>query len=307
MQKEFNEALLELRTLRDLLRFGVTHFTKAQLYFGHGTDNAWDEMIALAFYVLNLPHSLFPEVLDTRLTLAERKSILAMMSQRIKTRKPLPYLTHEAYFAGLSFYVDERVLIPRSPIAELIEKHFSPWMEEDRVQNILDMGTGSGCIAIACAFAFTLAYVDAVDISPEALAVARHNVTQYHLTDRVFLYESDLFTHLKGKSYDIIIANPPYVSMEEMGTLPPEYAHEPKEALAAGKDGLLYARRLLKEAVLHLENHGILILEVGQSAKALEEAYPEVPFLWLEFTRGGDGVLLLTRSQLMEYLPMLAD
>lgn len=291
----------ELKTIRDFIRFATSQFNEAALYYGHGTDNAWDEAIALILHSLHLPHDIDRSMLAANLTLQEREHLLALIEKRVKNRVPVPYLTHEAWFAGLSFYVDERVLIPRSPIAELIEQQFLPWIEEDRVHRILDLCTGSGCIAIACAQAFPDAEVDASDISPDALAVAKINVLRHGLEDRVHLHESNLFAQLPKARYDIIVSNPPYVSAAEMDALPTEYRHEPALGLAAGQDGLDIVTTMLKQARDYLQPHGLLIVEVGNSEVALSEQFAQVPFTWLEFQRGGGGVFLLTAKQVEDY------
>lgn len=288
----------ELQTIRDFLRYATSRFNAAGLYYGHGTDNAWDEAIALILHRLYLPHDIHPAVLDAHLTQAERTALLELIEKRAVDRIPVPYLTHEAWFAGMSFYVDERVLIPRSPLAELIENHFKPWVFPSEVEAILDLCTGSGCIAIACAKAFPDADVDASDISNEALAVAKINLARYSLDDRIHLYKADLFNGLPQKKYDIIVSNPPYVSAEEMSTLPAEYLHEPKQGLAAGVDGLDFADRILHDARHYLKPHGILVVEVGNSETALAEKFTNIPFTWVEFERGGGGVFLLTAAQL---------
>ena len=288
----------ELQTIRDFLRYATSRFNEAGLYFGHGTDNAWDEAIALVLHTLHLPLDINPAVLDAHLIESERSTLLNLIDKRVTKRIPVLYLTHEGWFSGMSFYVDERVLIPRSPIAELIENQFKPWISPDDVNNLLDLCTGSGCIAIACAKAFPEAEVDASDISAEALAVAKINVLRHNVEDQVHLYESDLFKGLPSKKYDIIVSNPPYVSLEEMSALPAEYLHEPTSGLSAGKQGLDFAARILKEAHRYLSPQGILIVEVGNSEIALAETYPEIPFTWLEFERGGGGVFLLTAKQL---------
>lgn len=289
----------DLLTIRDFLRYAVSRFQEAKIFYGHGTANAADEALSLIFHTLHLPHDTQSALLDARLTKSEREALTHLIERRVKDRIPVPYLTHEAWFAGLSFYVDERVLIPRSPIAELIEQHFNPWIHSDEVHDILDLCTGSGCIAIACAQYFPDALVDATDISQDALAVAKKNILRHEMEDQIHLFESDLFNLLPNKKYDIIVSNPPYVDAEEMKILPEEYHHEPKTGLAAGPLGLDFVERILKEAPRFLKPDGILIVEVGNSEFALAEKYPEVPFTWLEFERGGGGVFLLTRKQLV--------
>lgn len=300
LDSTIDEAVIELSTLRDMLRTAVSHFYAANLYYGHGTENAWDEAVALVLHILHLPPDINPQIIDARLTISERRKIARLIMRRIKERIPVAYLTHEAWFAGLPFYVDQRVLIPRSPLAELIEQNFAPWVAIDKVTRLLDLCTGSGCIAIACALAFPHIQVDAVDISADALAVAKMNVERHQTDEQVQLLQSDLFKGLKGERYDIIISNPPYVSTEEMAQLPPEYHHEPVLGLAAGSEGLDFAVRILREAHQHLTDNGILIVEVGNSESALISRYPQIPFTWLEFQRGGGGVFLLTAEQLRQ-------
>lgn len=287
----------DLKTIRDYIRLAISRFNAEGLYYGHGTDNAWDEAIALVLHTLHLPHDINPTVLDANLTQDERTHLLQLITERVEKRIPVPYLTQEAWFADMSFYVDERVLIPRSPLAELIENHFQPWVVAEEVNNILDLCTGSGCIAIACAKQFSEAEIDASDVSKDALAVAKINLLRHNVEDQVHLYESDLFSMLPKKKYDIIVSNPPYVSTEEMFELPAEYQHEPTLALTAGKQGLDFAMRILHQAGSYLTEHGILVVEVGNSETALIEALPNVPFTWLEFERGGGGVFLLTAEQ----------
>lgn len=291
----------DLITIRDYLRIATSRFNAAGLYYGHGTDNAWDEAIALVLHTLHLPHDIHPGVLDARLTREERTLVTALIDARIEKRIPVPYLTHEAWFCGMPFYVDERVLIPRSPIAELIENRFQPWIDPEQVTSILDLCSGSGCIAIACAKAFPDAAVNASDISADALAVAKINALRHAVLDRVTLIESDLYSRLPETRYDIIVSNPPYVSTQEMFDLPEEYKHEPEQALTAGTNGLDFAMRILRDACDYLNPGGILVVEVGNSEYALSEHYPDVPFTWLEFQRGGGGVFMLTAEQLLEH------
>ena len=301
MTQHFPEALASLSTVRDFIRWAASRFAESKLIYGHGTASALDDAAALVLHTLHMPYNLSEFYLQSALTPSEKQAVVNMIERRISERKPTAYLTHESIFAGLSFYVDERVLVPRSPIAELIEQRFSPWIEEDQVERILDLCTGSGCIAIACAYAFPEAEVDAVDKSPDALAVATINVEKHHLRDEIELYESDLFEGLPDAQYDIIVSNPPYVALAEWQQLAPEFHAEPEMGFVAGQTGLDIVIRILVEAKDYLSPLGILVVEVGSSAEMLQQRLPDVPFYWLEFERGGDGVFLLTAEQVGEY------
>ncbi len=295
-----------LQTILDFLRWGISQMNANTAYFGHGTDNSEDDAMLLLSDTLHLPYPIKSKYLAAKLTEEEKERIFHLFEKRIKEKIPVPYLIHKAWFCGLEFYVDERVLIPRSPIAELIEQQFFPWIGSSLVENILDLCTGSACIAIACAHAFPDACVDAVDICPNALAVAAKNIQIHECEQNVTLWQSDLFQALPPKrGYDIIVSNPPYVSAEEMDTLPPEYHHEPTHALIAqpgSLDGLEIVDKILKKASQYLSPHGILIVEVGNAEQALLDKYPDVPFLWLEFARGGTGVFLLTAQQCQDII-----
>ena len=296
------EIANDLVTLRDLIRWGTSQFNAAELSFVQGMPTAIDEAVYLCLSALHLPPDFSVDYFDCVLTMDERLHVLSMFQQRIEQHKPAAYITNEAWFAGLSFYVDERVLIPRSPIAEMIHQQFSLWIDPDQVNNILDLCTGSGCIAIACAYAFDHAMVDASDISADALAVAEINRRDHGLEDRVQLLESDLFESIPGKRYDIIVSNPPYVSLQEMAELPAEFEFEPgASALAAGETGMDIVLPMLLQARDYLTDDGILVVEVGYSKPALEALLPEVPFFWVDFEFGGEGVFVLTANQLDTY------
>ena len=289
----------DLLTVRDWIRWGSTEFSKADLFYGHGTDNPWDEAIQLVLWVTRMPWERLEHIVDTRLTGDEKQQLLDLYQQRIEQRLPAAYLTGTAYFAGLEFIVNRNVLVPRSPIAELIEQGFQPWLTEEPLR-ILDLCTGSGCIGIACAVAFPGAMVDLSDISSEALEIATANVEKHELQDQVSVVQSDLFSRLDHQ-YDLIVTNPPYVDAEDMKNLPQEFLVEPKLALESGDDGLDFTRRLLREAEEHLTENGLLVVEVGNSWLALEEAFPSVPFTWLELEQGGHGVFVMTKAQLCEF------
>ncbi len=296
----------ELVTIRDLIRWGASGFNAAGLSFGHGTDNAFDEARVLLAHALHLPFDFADDYLAARLTASERAAVAGLFARRVESRKPAAYLTGEAWFAGLPFAVDERVLVPRSPLAEWIERGFSPWLEPDGVERILDLCTGSGCIAIACAMHFDNAEVDAVELSADALEVARANIARHELDEWVHLFHSDLFAALPESRYQLIISNPPYVSEAELRSLAPEYGHEPEIGLLAGKEGLEVVVRILAQAADFLSDEGILVIEVGNSEALLCDCFPEVPFTWLEFERGGHGVLLLDAAQARTYQPVFA-
>ena len=285
-------------TVEQLIHYGTLLFEQSELWFGHGTDNAFDEAAELVFFGAGLRHEDAADAYNRQLAAAERAAVLALFERRIRERIPAAYLTHRMWFAGHEFYVDERVLVPRSPIAELIDARFQPWIAPSNVRRILDVGTGSGCIAIASALAMPSVHVDASDISADALAVTEINIAKHRLQQRVRAIRSDVFDGLPGERYDVIVSNPPYVGDAEMADLPSEYRHEPVGGLHSGVDGLDVVRRILRGAAAHLHPHGILIVEVGNSEEALLEAFPQVPFTWLAFERGGDGVFLLTVEQL---------
>ncbi|MGV3346967.1 50S ribosomal protein L3 N(5)-glutamine methyltransferase [Enterobacteriaceae bacterium LUAb1] len=300
MDKIFvDEAVSELHTIQDMLRWTVSRFNAASLWYGHGTDNPWDEALQLILPSLWLPIDIPEHMYSARLTASERQCIIERVIRRVDERIPVAYITNKAWFCGHEFYVDERVLVPRSPIAELINDRFSALLPYEP-QHILDMCTGSACIAIACALAFPAAEVDAVDISDDVLQVAEQNIEAHGLSHQVTPMRADLFRGMTQLPYDVIVTNPPYVDAEDMLDLPHEYRHEPELGLAAGSDGLKLVRRILACAADYLSEDGILICEVGNSMVHIMNQYPDVPFNWLEFTNGGDGVFALTRQQLID-------
>ncbi len=295
----FSEASASLKTLRDCLRFAVSRFNEGKLFFGHGSENAYDEAVYLILHTLHLPLDELEPFLDARITQSEVYAVLNVIEKRVEQRVPAAYLTNQAWLGDLSFYVDERVIVPRSFIAELLREQLFPWVENpNEIVSVLDMCTGSGCLAILAAHAFPFAAIEASDISPDALDVAQYNVTDYELDDRIDLVESDLFAGLRGKRYDIIISNPPYVDAPSVSELPPEYKHEPKLALGSGKDGLDATRVILEQAANHLTDNGILVVEIGHNRDVLEAAYPDLPFTWLNVSAGDEFVFLLHKNDL---------
>ncbi|MDN0123663.1 50S ribosomal protein L3 N(5)-glutamine methyltransferase [Yersinia aleksiciae] len=303
MDKIFvDEAVNELHTIQDMLRWAVSRFNAANIFYGHGTDNPWDEAVQLVFPSLFLPIDTPEDMRSARLTSSERHRIVERVIRRVNERIPVAYLTNKAWFCDMEYYVDERVLVPRSPIGELINNRFDGLIRH-QPKHILDMCTGSGCIAIACAYAFPEAEVDAVDISNDVLAVTEHNIEQHLMEHQVTPIRSDLFRDLPPIKYDLIVTNPPYVDADDMADLPQEFRFEPELGLAAGSDGLKLARRILACAPDFLQDDGVLICEVGNSMVHLMDQYPDVPFTWLEFDNGGDGVFMLTKQQLIDCAP----
>lgn len=289
----------ELISVRDYLRLAVSRFTAAGLFFGHGSDNAWDEAVYLTLHTLNLPLDRLEPFLDARLLPHERAALLDVYRRRCEDRLPAAYLTREAWLGEHRFYVDERVIVPRSFIAELLDEQLAPWVNDPwACRAVLDLCTGSGCLAILAALAFPHARVDAIDLSAEALSVAERNVADYGLDERIELIRSDAFAGVRGRRYDLIIANPPYVKAESVAELPPEYRHEPALALGSGEDGLDFTRIILDEAKEHLTDNGILVVEIGHNRDALEATYPHLPFTWLETAGGEDFVFLLHAADL---------
>ena len=295
----YTHAQNELTTVRDLLRFAVSRFNEAGVFFGHGSENAWDEAVYLVLHTLHLPIDNLTPFIDARLTIEERGQVLGVIERRIKERLPAAYLTNEAWLGDYRFYVDQRVIVPRSHIAELLREQLGPWIDDPwAVGRVLDLCTGSGCLAILAAHAFPEAGIDALDLSPDALAVARRNVADYALENRIELIESDAFAGIAGRTYDVIISNPPYVNAESMATLPEEYRREPEMALGSGEDGLDFTRVILREAAAHLNPGGLLVVEIGHNRDALEAAYPDTAFIWLDTSAGDRFVFLLRREDL---------
>ena len=301
------DAVAELVTIRDFIRFTVSCLRSADVHVGHGTEDHFAEATALIMQSLSLQWSADAEILDAKLLRSEKQAIVDLLDKRINERTPLGYLLNLSYFCGHPFYVDERVLIPRSPIAELIEDRFAQWLENEP-QRILDLCTGSGCIAIALAYVYPDAIIDAADISLDALSVAAVNVEHHQVAaENVNLIESDLFSKLPNQRYDLIVSNPPYVDAEDMADLPEEYQREPELALAAGVDGLDIVRKILADAADCLTEDGLLVVEVGNSEWALAQSFPEVEFDWVEFKRGGSGVFVLTAQQCRFYQQMFRE
>ncbi len=306
----YNQELVELiasddvpnnlQTIKDFLRWTYSNFNRSDIYYGHGQNNAWDESLHLVLTGLELPMDLPNDLFDTRLTLSEKQLLVGLVTERLAKRVPVAYLVNSAWFCGLEFYVDERVIVPRSPISALIEERFQVLLHSNP-KRILDLCTGSGCIAIACANVFPEAEVDAVDLSFDALNVAEMNIERHAMQDRVFPLQSDLFNNLIGDKYDLIVTNPPYVDLEDLSDMPEEFHFEPKIALGSGYDGLDITKQILAHAADYLNDNGVLVCEVGNSMVHLIEQYPEVPFNWVELKNGGLGVFALTKAQLEEY------
>jgi len=291
----------QLVSIRDYIRWASSEFNRQKLSFGHGFATALDEAVYLVLHALELPWDWPREHFDARLTLEEREQVMATLMRRIKTRHPAAYITREAWFCGLPFFVDERVLVPRSPIAELIEHRFSPWIDPGRVHRVLDLCTGSACIAIACQYAFPEAEVSASDLSLDALEVARINRQRHGMEGSLELYHSDLFDDLPPQRFDLIVSNPPYVDAEDMAALSDEFLAEPRMGLEAGEDGLDLVERMLRQAPDWLEDDGLLVVEVGNSQQALSDKYPDLPLTWVEFERGGEGVFCIGAAELKQY------
>lgn len=295
----YDAARRELTTVRDLLRFAVSQFIEQKLFFGHGSATAYDEAVYLVLHTLHLPIDQLEPFFDARITSAERDAVISIIERRVRERMPAAYLTHEAWLGDYKFYVDKRVIVPRSFIAELLREDLAPWVENPRgVGRVLDMCTGSGCLAILAALSFPHATVDAVDASHDALEVARKNVRDYGLDDRINLIASDMFDSLGAKHYDVIISNPPYVSGDSMNRLPEEYRREPEMALTSGEDGLDHVHVLMEHATRHLYANGVMVVEVGFNREGVEQAYPKIPFIWAETSVGDEVVFVVDRETL---------
>ena len=301
MSTTYQQAREQLSSIMDWIRFAASEFHRSGAYFGHGTDNAWDEAVMLVTTSLHLPFNLSSDQLAAKTIMNERAILADRIQKRVEERIPVAYLVNEAWFAGLPFYVDERVLVPRSPISELLLNRISPWLDGEEPERILDLCCGSGCIGIAALQQFEDAQLDLADLSEDALNVAHVNVDRFNLHDQVAVIQSDLFENLAGQ-YDLILSNPPYVDAEDIEAMPEEYQHEPALGLASGNDGLDITRRILNEAHEYLSENGVLVVEVGNSWINLEQAFPQVPFNWVSFEHGGDGVFVFTKQELGRYL-----
>jgi len=298
---EINEAIDELVTIGDLLRWGASQFNSADIFYGHGNDNAWDEAVALTMHALYLPIDSKESITTARLTRSERSAVINLFKLRVNERLPVSYITNCAWFAGMQFFVDQRVLVPRSPIAELISESFEPYLQNQPVLRALDLCTGSGCIAIAMAHQFPDAEVDAIDLSLDALDVASINIFNHGVEERVIPLQSDLLNEVLREKYDLIVSNPPYVDQEDMDSLPQEFIHEPEMGLAAGFDGLDLVKRILVDALKCLNDGGLLVVEVGNSQVHMQQQFPTVDFTWIDFANGGHGVFALTKEQLSQH------
>lgn len=300
MASAYQQAFQQLHTILDWIRFASTQFQASQLYYGHGTDNAWDEAVLLVTASLHLPFDLTSQQAACRVIDEEKHLLVERIQRRVEERVPVAYIINEAWFAGLPFYVDERVLVPRSPLAELINNRMNPWLKDQEPKRILDLCCGSGCIGIASLQTFGDAQLDLADLSLDALDVANINVERFSLYDQVAVIQSDLFSNLQGP-YDLILSNPPYVDAEDLADMPAEYHHEPAMGLGSGDDGLDITRRILLEAADYLSDEGVLVVEVGNSWINLEAAFPQVPFTWVNFEHGGDGVFVFTKLELEKH------
>lgn len=301
MMIDQEQVTKELKTVRDFIRWTCSLLNEHDVFLGHGNVSEWDESVQLVMAAIHLSWNNDAAVLDARLLTHEKKRVIDFVKQRVEERKPLPYIINEAWFMEMPFYVDERVLIPRSPIAQLLETEFSPFLRSGPVGHILDLCTGSGCIGIACAYVFEEAEVDLIDISEDALEVARINIEQHELEERVTPIHSDLFASVKGMKYDLIVSNPPYVDQDDFETMPVEFQHEPELALTSGCDGLDITRRILREANDYLTDDGLLVVEVGNSEVHLMEQFPHVPFTWVDLPNGGNGVFVISAQELKQY------
>jgi ribosomal protein L3 glutamine methyltransferase len=300
MTKQIDGSREALLSVRDLIRYAVSRFNEHKLFFGHGSDNAWDEAVYLVLHALHLPPDQLEPFMDARVLPSEREAALSLIDLRCEHRLPAPYLTHEAWLQGYTFHVDQRVIVPRSPIAELLMNQLSPWIADPfEITGILDLCTGSGCLAIIAAHQFPEAFVDATDISKDALDVALINVEKHGMQDRLNLHHGSLYDPLPvSAQYDLIISNPPYVNSASMLKLPPEYRHEPSLALAGGDDGMDLVRTIIEQAPTHLRDNGLLLIEIGHERPYFEAAFPDLEPIWLDTAEATDQILLLTKEQL---------